>query len=86
MKLIKVGKELYIPADNIMLLSGCSSSATKNKLKVLKESGRIFDYTCGEKRRTVIFLKSGDAVLSSNTLETIKQRMESPEDVQKGEL
>ena len=48
-----------------------NSTEWKNK----KKEGKVYDYTGGKKTASVIYLTSGELVLTTVSLETLNQRM-----------
>lgn len=77
MKDLKVNKDCYIPRENIKLYIAYSSKTVKEDVKKKRKEGQVFDYTSGRKILSVIYLKSGEAVLVNTTVDTLNSRMEA---------
>lgn len=77
---IKVCKDCYIPKDQIKLYVGYGTNPVKNDVRRLKKENKVLDYTKGKKIASVIYLITGELVLTPLNVETLRQRMEGKEE------
>lgn len=73
--MLKISKDDFIPKSNVSLILGFNSEPVKTYCKNLKAEGKLFNLTKGRKTLSVIVLKTGEAVLSGLTAETLSNRM-----------
>lgn len=76
---VKVAKDFYIPKCNIKFYIGYSSNFVKNDVRTKRKESRVFDYTSGKKILSVIYLNSGEVILTNTSVETLNQRMNQTE-------
>jgi len=74
MNYLKVTSGYAIAERNIKSVAVYEGNKIINKVKALKDSGKIDDLTRGRKINTVIFLMSGEAIITNVNYETILKR------------
>jgi len=78
--LLNVGFYNFVMTDKIVALVRIDSAPVKRLVQQLRREGtRIIDATQGRRTRCVIFLSSGQIVLSALTQETLAKRLSRPE-------
>lgn len=77
---VKVAKDFYVPKCNIKFYIGYSSNFVKNDVRAKRKENRVFDYTSGKKILSVIYLKSGEVILTNTSVDTLNLRMNQTED------
>lgn len=73
---VKVAKDCYVPKENIKLYMAYSGNAVKTMVKKLKEENKILDLSGRKKASTVVLLKTGEGIITSNVVDTISGRTE----------
>ena len=74
MNYLKVTSGYAVAERNIKSVAVYEGNKIINKVKALKDSGKIDDLTRGRKINTVIFLMSGEAIITNVNYETILKR------------
>ena len=74
MQHVKIMKDCYVSEDQVKLYCSYSSNPIKEKVRLLKKEGKVYDFTAGRKILTIIFLQSGEAILLNVSLETLHTR------------
>lgn len=77
---VKVAKDFYIPKCNIKFYTGYTSNFVKNDVRAKRKEKKVFDYTCGKKTLSVIYLTSGEVILTNTSVETLNLRMNHNEE------
>jgi len=76
---IRIAKDCYVEEDRIYMYSAYNSQrapvALINLVKKKREQGKTLDMTMGKKLRTVIFLDTGELLLSGTSYKTIHTRI-----------
>ena len=76
---IRIARDCYVEKKRIYLYiaynSQRSPAALVNLVKKKREEGKTLDVTMGKKLRTVIFLDTGELLLSGTSYKTIHQRI-----------
>lgn len=75
MESVKLSKDLYVPIDNIKYYVAYNSNFVKRNVREQKKNGNTYDVCCGKKIMTVIYLKTGDVILSPININTINNRI-----------
>ncbi len=74
--LLNVGFYNFVPTHKIVALVRCDSAPIKRLVQQLRHEGtRLIDATQGRRTRCVIFLESGQVVLSALSQETLAKRL-----------
>ena len=55
----------YVRKDMIVAISDYAIAENKRKCKEAKEKFMLSDYSCGDKKESVIFLSNGDVFISA---------------------
>jgi len=74
--LLDAGFGNTVPKSRIVSLISYESGPVNRHCRDLEKDLKVIDATKGRKVRTVIYLDSGHAVLSSTARETLSERME----------
>jgi len=74
MNYLKVTSGYAVAERNIKSVAVYEGNKIINKVKALKDSGKIDDLTRGRKINTVIFLMNGEAIITNVNYETILKR------------
>ena len=77
---VKVTKDCYIPKENIKFYVSYSANTVVLDVRKKRKDGLVYDYTHGKRIGTVIYLRTGEVLLTSFSLDTLHQRMEGKED------
>lgn len=72
---IRLTTTSYIPYHHILWYTDCDSFAVKEKIKALQETGDVLDLTGRKKRRSVVFLVTGRAVLLNISAKVLSKRI-----------
>ena len=72
---VKVSRNCFIPKENVKFYVAYEQRCVVNDVKNKKKEGRVYDYTGGKRTASVIYLTSGELVLTTVSLETLNQRM-----------
>lgn len=72
--LLDIGFSNYIFPSQVVVILNPDSQPAKRVVQEAKNANKIFDIRQGKKLRAVIVLKTGEIVLSSITVKTIKNR------------
>ncbi|MBB6622248.1 DUF370 domain-containing protein [Clostridium gasigenes] len=75
MKIINAGFKNNINCEDVIAISSPGSSPIKRVIKNAKEKDMLIDITEGNRTCSVIHMKSGHVILSINTPETLKKRI-----------
>lgn len=77
---IKIARDCCVPKQNIKFYAAYESNMIKSEIRNRKKNtDTVKDFTRGRKINTVIFLISGEVLLTNLTLETITARMNQAE-------
>ena len=71
---IKIAKNLYVPVDNIEFYVEYVSNFIKKRVRDMKTEKKVYDFTCGKRIASVVFLKSGYVILTPVNIDTIHNR------------
>ena len=74
---IKVAKDCFVPEDNIKFYLAYSGNAVRQMIVRLRQEEKVLDLSGKRKASTVVLLKTGEAILTSLTVDTITTRTES---------
>lgn len=78
--LLNVGFYNFVLTDKIVALVRIDSAPVKRLVQQLRREGtRLIDATQGRRTRCVVFLNSGQIVLSALTQETLAKRLSRPD-------
>ncbi|GIV08784.1 MAG: hypothetical protein KatS3mg019_0875 [Fimbriimonadales bacterium] len=78
--LLNVGFYNFVLTDKIVALVRIDSAPVKRLVQQLRREGtKLIDATQGRRTRCVVFLSSGQIVLSALTQETLAKRLSRPE-------
>ncbi len=78
--LLNVGFYNFVITDKVVAIVRCDSAPIKRLIRRLREDDtRLIDATQGRRTRCVLFLSSGQIVLSALTQETLAKRLMRPE-------
>ncbi|MFQ3610196.1 MAG: DUF370 domain-containing protein [Fimbriimonadales bacterium] len=78
--LLNVGFYNFVLTDKVVALVRIDSAPIKRLVQQLRREGtRLIDATQGRRTRCVVFLSSGQVVLSALTQETLAKRLSRPE-------
>ncbi len=78
--LLNVGFYNFVLTDKIVALVRIDSAPVKRLVQQLRREGtKLIDATQGRRTRCVVFLSSGQIVLSALTQETLARRLSRPE-------
>ena len=71
---VKVAKDCYVPKDNIRYYLAYTGKTIKNLVASKKADGSVLDMTGGRRTISVIVLKTGEAILTTISTDTLKKR------------
>lgn len=75
--MLYVGNDNFIVISEIKMLSGnTKSKPIVAQIKIAKENNELLDFTCGEKMRSVLFMKDGTIIITPLDERTINKRLE----------
>lgn len=78
--LLNVGFYNFVLTDKIVALVRVDSAPVRRLVQQLRREGtKLIDATQGRRTRCVVFLSSGQVVLSALTQETLAKRLSRPE-------
>ena len=73
---VKISKDCYVPKNNVKYYTSYDANMIKLDVRNRKkDSSLVKDFTRGKKINTVIYLISGEILLTNLALETIATRM-----------
>ena len=84
MRLLNIGFGNFVSAERIVGIVGPDSAPVKRIIQEARDRGMLIDATCGRRTRAVIFMDSGNVVLSSIQPETVANRIAEKEDNEEG--
>lgn len=84
MKLINIGFGNMVSANRIVAIVSPESAPIKRAVREADDKGILINATYGRKSRAVIFMDSGNVVLSSIQPETVANRIAEKEDAEEG--
>ena len=73
--LVPIGHGNYLNPARVVVVLSPNTMAVRRLKETARDDGRLVDATKGKRTRSVIVTDSGHAVLSSNTPETLSQRL-----------
>ena len=71
---VKITKDCYVPKENINFYVGYDTNTVKREVRNKRKENLVYDFTCGKKTLSVVYLKSGHLILSNTSVSTINQR------------
>ena len=81
---IKITQGFYLPREHVKYYASYESNYIKNLVKQMKKEGTVLDLTAGKKVLSVIFLLSGDIILTNVLVDTLNKRLDPQDREQKG--
>lgn len=72
---IKIATDCYIPKENVNFYVAYKLMSVQNYVKEMIKQGKAFEYQGRKKRASVIFLKSGEIIVSPVSIATLNKRM-----------
>lgn len=75
MKLINIGYGNLISSERIIAAVSSDAAPIKRMVQDARDKGILIDATCGRKTKSVVFIDSGQIVLSALPPETIANRV-----------
>jgi len=84
MKLINIGFGNMVSANRIVAIVSPESAPIKRVIREAEDKGILINATYGRRTRAVIFMDSGNVVLSSIQPETVANRIAEKEDNEEG--
>jgi regulator of extracellular matrix RemA (YlzA/DUF370 family) len=79
---VNIGFGNIAQTDKIVSIVSPEAAPIKRRVQDAKDTGMAIDATCGRRTRAVLFMDSGQLVLSALLPETIVSRIENIGDVQ----
>lgn len=76
MKLISIGFGNLVSADRIVSIVSPESAPIKRLIQEVREKGLLIDASFGRSTKSVLFMDSGNVILSALPTETLAQRFE----------
>lgn len=76
MKLISIGFGNLVSAERIVSIVSPESAPIKRLIQEVREKGLLIDASFGRSTKAVLFMDSGNVILSALTPETLAQRFE----------
>lgn len=76
MKLFDVGNGNLVSVERVVSIATTESMPIRRLIQDAKDEGRAIDVSCGKKTASVIFTDSDYLVLSAESVETIKERID----------
>ena len=83
MKLINIGFGNMINAERMIAIVSPDSSPVKRMITEAREQGNLIDATCGRRTRAVIITDSNHVILTYLQTETVANRMDENDHLQK---
>lgn len=78
--LINIGYGNFISAERIIAAVSHEAAPIKRMAQDARENGILIDATCGRKTKSVLFIDSGQVVLSALPPETLANRVNGKND------
>lgn len=75
MKLINIGYGNMVSADRIVAVVSPESAPIKRSVQDVRERGLLIDASFGRSTKSVLFMDSGNVILSAMTTEVLAARM-----------
>lgn len=75
MKLINIGYGNMVSADRIVAVVSPESAPIKRAVQDVRERGLLIDASFGRSTKSVLFMDSGNVILSALTTEVLAARM-----------
>lgn len=75
MKLINIGYGNMVSADRIVAVVSPESAPIKRAVQDVRERGLLIDASFGRSTKSVLFMDSGNVILSAMTTEVLAARM-----------
>ena len=74
--MVSVGFKNVVARNRILAVVSPNSRPVRSLISEAKKQGKIIDATIGKKTKAVVILDSDHVLLSTNTVDTITQRIE----------
>jgi regulator of extracellular matrix RemA (YlzA/DUF370 family) len=72
---LNIGHNNFVIMSHVLAITTWDTSAVKKSVQLAKEKNLLINATCGKKTRSVIFLDTGNIVLSALHPETVASRV-----------
>ena len=72
---IRITASSYLPYQHILWYTDCDTAAVRDRVKALQQEGRLIDLTGRKKRKSVIFLVTGQAILLGVSAKVLSKRI-----------
>ena len=72
---IKIATDCYVPKENINFYVAYQLRSVKLYVQKMVKEGKAFEYQGRKKRASVIFLKSGEIIITHVSISTLNKRM-----------
>lgn len=77
-EMLYVGKDNYVNINDIYMMSGnVKSKPLVSKIKLAKENFEFIDFTCGDKMRSILFMKDGTIIVTALDDRTLLERLKN---------
>lgn len=77
MKLVDVGFGNLVSVERIVSIAATESMPIRRLIQDAKDAGRAIDVSCGKKTASVVITDSEYVVLSADSVEAIKERIDN---------
>jgi regulator of extracellular matrix RemA (YlzA/DUF370 family) len=74
MRLVHIGYGNYAAADRVVAVVLPDSAPVRRVVNQARKGGTVVDATAGHRTRSVLFVDTGQIILSANQPETVAQR------------
>lgn len=72
---VKITNDCYVPKENVKFYVAYQSKTVINYVRRMIKEGKVFEYQGRKKRASVVFLKTGEIILTNISITTLNKRM-----------
>ena len=83
--IFKIGKDVFIESSTVAMVTDYSKKSVIAKIKELKAEKKVLDITSGRKILGVVFLKSGEVIITDTSFRTIIKKLNAKENMDEEE-
>ncbi len=78
-RFVWLGDGVYVPLEKVILIADYNEPQSKKLVKSAKESGKLYDFTRGAKKKSIVLISTGGIIISPYESWQIKESAEDAE-------
>ncbi len=75
-RFVWLGDGVYVPLEKVILIADYDEPQSKKLVKAAKENGKLYDFTRGAKKKSIVLINTGGIIISPYESWQIKESAE----------